>query len=102
MHTNIPPVIHRDLKSLNILIACKEGDPVNNSILKISDFGISKSFETTTQTGFIGTYQWMAPEVIMGEKYSIKADIYSFGIIMWEILTRQTLYDNLQPFQVTY
>lgn len=39
-------------------------------------------------TGKIGTYQWMAPEVISALHYTEKADIYSFGIILWEIASR--------------
>ncbi len=44
-------------------------------------------------TGKIGTYQWMAPEVIASQKYSEKADVFSYGIILWEIASR------MPPFQ---
>lgn len=40
-------------------------------------------------TGKIGTYQWMAPEVIASQKYSEKADVFSYGIILWEIASRE-------------
>ena len=52
-------------------------------------------------TDKIGTYQWMAPEVIEGKNYTEKCDIFSFGIIMWEIATRQPPFKNINGFQVS-
>jgi serine/threonine protein kinase len=46
-------------------------------------------------TGKIGTYQWMAPEVISGQSYTEKADIFSFGIILWEIASREPPYRSI-------
>lgn len=43
-------------------------------------------------TSKIGTYQWMAPEVIVGQKYTEKADVFSFGVILWELATRKPPY----------
>lgn len=43
-------------------------------------------------TSKIGTYQWMAPEVIKGFKYTEKADVFSFAVIMWELATRKPPY----------
>ena len=51
-------------------------------------------------TGQCGTYQWMAPEVIGGHIYTEKADVFSFGINLWELLTRKIPYDGMQPMQV--
>ncbi|DBA02936.1 TPA: hypothetical protein N0F65_005963 [Lagenidium giganteum] len=48
-------------------------------------------------TGCCGTFQWMAPEVISGEKYSVSADVYSFGIIMWEICEIAAPFANVSP-----
>jgi serine/threonine protein kinase len=45
-------------------------------------------------TSGMGTYQYMAPEVIQGTDYSLKADVFSFGVVLWEILAR------LPPYQV--
>jgi serine/threonine protein kinase len=42
-----------------------------------------------TMTGGLGTFQWMAPEVLANQRYSEKADVYSFGIVMWECCARQ-------------
>lgn len=62
LHTCSPPIIHRDLKSLNLLLD-------DSYKVKLADFGWTKGLENY-MTGKIGTYQWMAPEVIASQKYS--------------------------------
>lgn len=74
-------VIHRDLKSSNIL--------VKGSTLKISDFGLSKEMDKTAQMSTVGTYAWMAPEVIKHEQCSEKVDIWSYAVVLWELITRE-------------
>eukprot|EP01042_Synura_sphagnicola_P000002 gene2-2_t len=99
LHSRNPVIIHRDLKSLNILVT-------ESWIAKITDFGLSRvstefgSRATDMMTGQIGTYHWMAPEVISGTMYTGKADVFSFSIIMWELLTRQTPYNGMNPVQI--
>ncbi|ETN15448.1 TKL protein kinase [Phytophthora nicotianae INRA-310] len=80
LHSLSPRVIHRDLKSLNILL---------NSALeaKVTDFGVSRSYEDRTMTAGVGTGLWMAPEVMSGEAYNEKADMFSFGIVLSELDT---------------
>ncbi|KAF0699528.1 Aste57867_9903 [Aphanomyces stellatus] len=65
-------IIHRDLQSRNVLMDSKKGT-------KLTDFGISKEDMQATMTAGVGTYRWMAPEVIQNEHYTVAADIYSFG-----------------------
>jgi tRNA A-37 threonylcarbamoyl transferase component Bud32 len=84
LHSTSPPIIHRDLKSLNILM---EG-----SRAKVADFGLSTLFSITTSGREVDNPRWLAPEVMRGEEYTEKADIYSFGIILWELHSQQ------QPF----
>lgn len=51
-------------------------------------------------TGNIGTVHWMAPEIFSGEKYTEKADVYSFGILLWELWTRQQPFDGYQAVTI--
>lgn len=88
-------VVHRDLKSKNILI----GD---DYCMKICDFGSSRVFDETVVMTFAGTYPWMAPELIQGLPTSTLCDVYSFGIVLWEILTREIPFKGLQGFQVAW
>lgn len=93
LHTFACPVLHRDLKSLNILM--DEGYRP-----KIADFGWTRKM-AEKMTGKIGTYQWMAPEVIKSQKYTEKADVFSFAIILWEIAAREPPYRNITGAQVS-
>ena len=89
-------VIHRDLKSTNVLIDC-------NGRAKIADFGLSvrasSGQELTAETG---TYRWMAPEVIRHESYSSNADVYSFAIVLWQLITREVPFKDLTPIQAAF
>ncbi|XP_073028288.1 uncharacterized protein [Primulina eburnea] len=93
-HCN-PPIIHRDLKSSNLLVD-------KNWTVKVGDFGLSRlKHETylTTKTGK-GTPQWMAPEVLRNEPSDEKADVYSYGVILWELVTQKIPWENLNSMQV--
>lgn len=84
LHSFNPPILHRDLKSLNLLL----DDSLRT---KLIDFGWTRKLDIK-MTGKIGTYQWMAPEVISSQMYTEKADVFSFGIILWEIASREPPY----------
>ena len=73
-------ILHRDLKPSNVLLT-------NNKRAKISDFGMSVALTGQELTAETGTYRWMAPEVIKHESYSSNADVYSFGIVLWQLIT---------------
>ena len=75
-------IIHRDLKPTNILVA-------SDGTIKISDFGISKlmTAEEQSMTKGLGTQKFMAPEIINEEDYDSKVDVYSFGVIVFFILS---------------
>jgi serine/threonine protein kinase len=85
LHSLEPVILHRDLKPSNLLVD-------ENMNVKVADFGFARIKEENATMTRCGTPCWTAPEVIRGEKYSEKADVFSFGIIMWEVLTRR------QPF----
>jgi serine/threonine protein kinase len=83
-------IIHRDIKPANVLL---DGDFASGDFqVKVTDFGVAtessveRSNERTAETG---TYRWMAPEVIRHESYSSLADVYSFAVLMWQLLTRE-------------
>ncbi|KAF0698231.1 Aste57867_11135 [Aphanomyces stellatus] len=82
-------IIHRDIKSRNILLDSKKGT-------KLTDFGISKEDMQATMTMGVGTFRWMAPEVIQDKDYTISADIYSFGMLLSEFDTHHIPYEDLK------
>lgn len=87
-------IIHRDLKTANLLLS------KDFSVLKIGDFGVARMVEANQDmTAETGTYRWMAPEVIQHQFYNTKADVYSFAICIWEMLTAQNPYTHLSPIQ---
>lgn len=95
LHHYNPPIIHRDLKSSNLLVD-------RNWNVKVSDFGLSRlkhEAYLTTKTGR-GTPQWMAPEVLRNEASDEKSDVYSYGVVLWEIATQKIPWDNLNAVQV--
>lgn len=86
-------IVHRDLKTANLLMG-------EDGVIKVADFGVAK---VQTQSGIMtaetGTYRWMAPEVIGHKPYDHKADVFSFGIVLWELLTGELPYSSLTPLQ---
>ena len=87
LHAKATPIIHRDMKSPNLLLF---GD---GRLLKIADFGHATDMHTV-MTNCAGTVQWMAPEIIKSKNYNQTCDVYSFSIILWEILARQEPYSG--------
>ncbi|MEZ4393225.1 MAG: serine/threonine-protein kinase [Polyangiales bacterium] len=89
-------VIHRDLKPANIFLIRRDDD---DDFVKVLDFGLVKSTDTDgeslTQTGlFIGSPKYMAPEQIRGERVSPATDVYSIGVILFEMLTGRVPFDK--------
>ncbi|GAU98326.1 hypothetical protein RvY_09487 [Ramazzottius varieornatus] len=81
------PLIHRDLKPPNILLTD------SGRQCKLCDFGTACEARTYL-TNNRGSAAWMAPEVFESNKYTEKCDVFSFGIIIWEVLTRRRPYDE--------
>nr|GEU31177.1 putative ribonuclease H-like domain-containing protein [Tanacetum cinerariifolium] len=86
----------RDLKSENLLLD-------EDMCVKVADFGIScLESQCGSGKGFTGTYRWMAPEMIKEKKHTKKVDVYSFAIVMWELLTALTPFDDMTPEQAAF
>ncbi|KAI2805494.1 hypothetical protein BLOT_004491 [Blomia tropicalis] len=86
-------IIHRDLKSPNILL----NEPIyddnwRDKQLKLTDLGLAQEFTHSTKMSQCGTYAWMAPESITESRFSKSSDVWSFGVVLWELLTGQIPY----------
>jgi Protein tyrosine and serine/threonine kinase len=93
LHSLHPVMIHRDLKTTNLLV-----DRGMN--VKICDFGLSRFQAEDKIMTAVGTVQFAAPEVLRHEKYTEKADLFSFGTVLWELYTRKTIFDGLPQILV--
>ncbi|RID41094.1 hypothetical protein BRARA_J01081 [Brassica rapa] len=72
----------------------------SEQIVKVADFGVVRvQIESGVMTAETGTYRWMAPGVIEHKPYSHKADVFSYGIVIWELLTGHIPYAYLTPLQ---
>uniref|UniRef100_H3DBH7 Mitogen-activated protein kinase kinase kinase 12 n=1 Tax=Tetraodon nigroviridis TaxID=99883 RepID=H3DBH7_TETNG len=95
-YLHLHKIIHRDLKSPNMLITYDDS-------VKISDFGTSKELsDKSTKMSFAGTVAWMAPEVIRNEPVSEKVDIWSFGVVLWEMLTGEVPYKDVDSSAIIW
>jgi serine/threonine protein kinase len=100
MHTHDPPIIHRDLKADNVLLSENGGEV----IAKLCDLGLhaplkrkptgeddSGQLSYEKMTGTTGTYIYMAPEMLIGQYYNQKVDVFSYGVIIFELFSRHLL-----------
>uniref|UniRef100_A0A0D3G074 non-specific serine/threonine protein kinase n=1 Tax=Oryza barthii TaxID=65489 RepID=A0A0D3G074_9ORYZ len=95
LHCLNPPIVHWDLKTPNMLVD-------KNWSVKVGDFGLSRFKANTfiSSKSVAGTPEWMAPEFLRGEPSNEKCDVYSFGVILWELMTMQQPWNGLSPAQV--
>lgn len=88
--------IHRDVKPENVLIA-------DDGRIKIGDFGLARAVTTSTSSGtLMGTVAYVPPEVVLGKSADARSDVYSAGIMLYEMLTGQQPFDGDVPIQVAY
>ncbi|GER31791.1 protein kinase [Striga asiatica] len=88
-------IAHRDLKSANCLVN-------KHWTVKICDFGLSRVLTTQPMkdTSSAGTPEWMAPELIRNEPFTKKCDIFSLGVIMWELCTLSRPWEGVPSVQI--
>ena len=90
LHSLDVPVAHRDVKSLNVLVG-------SDWTVRIADFGTARAAPKTllsVDKNHVGTPGWMSPEVLRGDDVSAKSDVFSFGVVLWEILTGQVPWEG--------
>ncbi|KAL1363164.1 serine/threonine-protein kinase EDR1-like isoform X3 [Arachis stenosperma] len=97
MHIHRMKIIHRDVKSANCLVD-------KHWTVKICDFGLSRIVTETPMrdSSSAGTPEWMAPELIRNEPFTEKCDIFSLGVIMWELCTLSRPWEGVPPERVVY
>ncbi|WP_091564384.1 Stk1 family PASTA domain-containing Ser/Thr kinase [Arthrobacter sp. ok362] len=89
-------MIHRDIKPENVLIA-------DDGRIKLGDFGLARAISTSTSTGaLIGTVAYLSPELVLGKQADARSDIYSVGIMLYEMITGRQPFDGDVPIQVAY
>lgn len=98
-HIHNKNIIHRDIKPSNIIL-----DDITDNV-KLLDFGIAKahesdSFKTVVSEGVGGTPMYMSPEHVNGNNFSIKSDIYSIGVTLWQMLTGKAPYEGVAPLMI--
>eukprot|EP01102_Stenamoeba_stenopodia_P010693 TRINITY_DN324_c0_g3_i1.p1 TRINITY_DN324_c0_g3~~TRINITY_DN324_c0_g3_i1.p1 ORF type:complete len:1230 (-),score=275.04 TRINITY_DN324_c0_g3_i1:2625-5846(-) len=92
LHSQKPAIVHKDLKSHNILVDY-------NWTIKVADYGLSSVMDSIKSHQFwAGTAQWRAPEVTE-TTYGLAADVYSYGVLLWEMITRKKPFEGLSPAQ---
>ncbi|KAL2349210.1 hypothetical protein Fmac_003210 [Flemingia macrophylla] len=99
LHNEPNVIIHRDLKPRNVLLVNSSADH-----LKVGDFGLSKlikvqsSHDVYKMTGETGSYRYMAPEVFKHRRYDKKVDVFSFAMILYEMLEGEPPFSNYEPY----
>jgi beta-lactam-binding protein with PASTA domain/predicted Ser/Thr protein kinase len=89
-------LIHRDIKPENVLIA-------DDGRIKLGDFGLARAISASTSTGaLIGTVAYLSPELVLGKQADARSDIYSVGIMLYEMITGRQPFDGEVPIQVAY
>ncbi|KAL4438701.1 hypothetical protein ABPG77_006305 [Micractinium sp. CCAP 211/92] len=95
LHGRSPPIIHRDFKSPNLLVD-------RSWTVKVSDFNLSKHLSESLRSSSKAAMnpRWLAPEVMQGERATQAADVFSFAVVMWELLMWELPWSSTNPWQL--
>ena len=94
-HASQQGIVHRDIKPQNLMITTDE-------TVKVCDFGIARAMAlpSLTQSGFVGSPYYISPEQAMGEHVDVRSDIYSLGIVMYQMLSGKLPFDAKSPWSI--
>jgi hypothetical protein len=93
LHRLSPSLIHRDIKTSNLLVD-------KNWTVKVADFGLTRAQQLNETMTICGTPAYCAPEVLSNNRYSEKADVFSFGIVLYEIFARKIPYSDKNAYEI--
>lgn len=95
LHTRAPPVLHRDLKSANLLVT-------SSWTVKVSDFNLSKVMHDSSRSTSLQAMnpRWLPPEVLSGGNFTMAADVFAFGVILWELTTWELPWGCANPWGI--
>eukprot|EP00931_Biecheleriopsis_adriatica_P106257 TRINITY_DN80741_c0_g1_i1.p1 TRINITY_DN80741_c0_g1~~TRINITY_DN80741_c0_g1_i1.p1 ORF type:complete len:313 (+),score=53.77 TRINITY_DN80741_c0_g1_i1:61-999(+) len=106
LHQFNPQIIHRDLKSLNLLLAQPVKTLEDLPFTKVSDFGLARikwqapDSSWGKMTRAAGTCHWMAPEVFISHSYDEKVDVYSMAMILFEVICQEIPFEDQNPADI--
>mmetsp|Transcript_57430 Transcript_57430/g.136515 ORF Transcript_57430/g.136515 Transcript_57430/m.136515 type:complete len:357 (-) Transcript_57430:153-1223(-) len=101
LHEFSPQIIHRDLKSLNLLLTNAIVEESEIPHVKVSDFGLARMKDSSELDGWVkmtpatGTCHWMAPEVF-GSNYDVRVDVYSYAMVLFEAICRRVPFQEVE------
>jgi len=103
LHYDAPEgtITHKNLTSVNVVLSRER--KTESLIAKLCGFGYSRVYRSSQSTkshGRMQVHAWMAPERITGQRATLASDVYSFGIILWELVSQKIPFEGLVIFQV--